>query len=86
MQLIVLKKALWLELDVAGRNLGNFCRYLPPRCFHCSKKVKDFQACVRSVVLYGSEMAGFRYVLGVLFFMVVRWHVPGMCHECCSLW
>ena len=41
---------------------------------------------VRSVVLYGSEMAGVRHVSGVLFSMVVRWQVSGMCQECCSLW
>ena len=50
---------------------------------------------VRSVVLYGSEMAGVRSVVlygserqvsGVLFSMVVRWQVSGMCQECCSLW
>ena len=34
---------------------------------------------VRSVVLYGGEM-------GVLFTMVVRWQVSGMCQECYSLW
>ena len=37
------------------------------------------QACVRSVVLYGSEMAGDRQVSGVLFSMVVRWQVTGRC-------
>ena len=50
---------------------------------------------VRSVVLYGSEMAGAgvrsvvlygSQVSGVLFSMVVRWQVSGMCQECCSLW
>ena len=44
------------------------------------------QACVRSVVLYGSEMPGVRQVSGVLFAMIVRWQVSGMCQECCSLW
>ena len=43
------------------------------------------QACVRSVVLYDSEMAGVRQVSGVLFSMIVRWQVTGMCQECCSL-
>ena len=41
---------------------------------------------VRSIVLYGSEMAGDRHVSRVLFSMVVRWQVPGMCQEYCSLW
>ena len=45
-----------------------------------------WQAGVRSVVLYDSEMAGVRHVSGVLFSMVVRWQVTGMCQECCSLW
>ena len=36
------------------------------------------QACVRSVVLYDSEMAGVRHVSGVLFSMIVSWHVAGM--------
>ena len=35
--------------------------------------------------VYDSEMAGVRHVSGVLFSMVVRWHVAGMCQECCSL-
>ena len=39
----------------------------------------------RSVVLYGSEMAGVRQLSGVLFSMIVRWQVSGMCQECCSL-
>ena len=39
------EEALWLELDEAGRTLGNFCLYLG----------KMSQACIRSVVLYGSE-------------------------------
>ena len=30
-------------------------------------------------------MAGDRQVLGVLFSMIVRWQVSGMCQECCSL-
>ena len=51
MQLVVLNKALWLELDVTGRNLGNFYLHLLPRWTNGNV----FQACVRSVVLYGSE-------------------------------
>ena len=47
--MVVLKKALCLKLDVAGRNFWNFCLYLLPLC----KKGKIFQACGRSVV--GSE-------------------------------
>ena len=31
-------------------------------------------------------MAGDRQVSGVLFSMVVSWHVAGMCQECCTLW
>ena len=68
-------------------NLGNFCLYLPPRCFHCTQKVNFSryvsgmcQVCVRSVVLYGSQMAGVRYVSGVLFSMAcVR---CSMCQVC----
>ena len=56
---------------MAGRNLGSVCLYLPPRCFHCAQKVKC-SIHVRNVVLYGSEMAGVRYMLGVLFSMVVK--------------
>ena len=44
-----------------------------------------WQACVRSVVHYGSEMAGDRQVPGVLFSMIVRWQVSGMRQECCPL-
>ena len=29
-----------VPLDVVGRYLGNFCLYLPQRCFHCEQKVK----------------------------------------------
>ena len=47
MKLVVLKKAMWLGLDV--RHLGNFCLGLPPRCFHCAQKVTF------SGVLGGSE-------------------------------
>ena len=39
----VLKKALWKELDVVGRNLGNFCLYILPRCFHSAQNVKNFK-------------------------------------------
>ena len=34
------------------------------------------------MVLYGSEMAGVRRVSGVLFCMVVRWQVSGVCQAC----
>ena len=44
------------------------------------------QACDSNVVLYSSEMSGVRHVSGVLFAMIVRWQVSGMCQECCSLW
>ena len=54
MQLVVLKKALQLELDVAGNNLGNFCLELTSKVFSCAQKVK-VSSCVRSVVLYGGE-------------------------------
>ena len=37
-----------------------------------------WQACVRSVVHYGSEMACVRHVSEVLFSMIVSWHVSGM--------
>ena len=41
---------------------------------------------VSGVVLYGSEMACARHVSGVLFSMIVSWHVAGRCQECCTLW
>ena len=37
------------------------------------------QACVRSVVLYDSEVAGDRQVSEVLYSMVMRWQVTGRC-------
>ena len=40
---------------------------------------------VRHVVLYVSEMAGVRHVPGVLSSKLVRWQVSGMCQECCAL-
>ena len=44
------------------------------------------QACDSNVVLHSSAMAGVKQVSGVLFPMIVRWQVSGMCQECCSLW
>ena len=45
----MLKKSLWLELDVAGRNLVNLCLHL--------LTPKVFSLCTKgSVVLYSSEI------------------------------
>ena len=49
MQLVVLKRALWLELDVAGRNLAF------TEVFSLCTDSKIFQAIVRSVALDGGE-------------------------------
>ena len=69
----------------AQRNLGNFCLYLPQMCSLCTKG-NIFQEFVRSIVLYGSEIAGVKHVSGVLFSVVVRLQVSSMCQECCSQW
>ena len=57
--MVVLKKTLWQELCMVGRNVRNFCLYIL-RCSHCTQKFLTFQACVRSVVPYdlGSEIRG----------------------------
>ena len=39
-QLVMLKKALWLQLYVAAKHLRSFSLYLCPRCLHCAQKVK----------------------------------------------
>ena len=60
---------MWLALDVTRRNLENFAFIYLQGVFNAHKR----QKCVRSVALYGSEMAGVRHVRSVVLYGSETW-------------
>ena len=59
-QVVMLKNVLWLELDVAGRNLGYFCLPLLPRYFYIphawKQQMHESNRCMKAADAWKQQM------------------------------